>query len=69
MHSVALIPIVSVHGSIVVRQFAIVIALIRTLAVAFAFLPHLNVSLDLPSKFFVTVFDIRLNSNFQLIDR
>lgn len=58
MHSVALIPIGSVHGSIVVRPFAIVISSIRTLAVAFALLPHSVASLDFPLEF----------SNVQLID-
>lgn len=57
MHSVALIPIVPVHGPIVVRQFATVISLIRKLAVAFA-LPHSAASLDLPSEFSMYVISL-----------
>lgn len=83
MHSVALIPNVPVHGSIVVRQFAIVLSSIRTraaaAAVVFVLLPHLAASLDLPSQYSDTVFFVSfllfnlfvyqcLNSNFQLFD-
>lgn len=63
MHSAALIPIVWVRGSIVVRQFAIVLSSIRTraaaavaAAVVFVLLPYLAASLDLPSQFADAVF-------------
>lgn len=59
VHSVALIPNVSVHRPIAVRQFSIVLSLIRTLTLAFV-LPHLAASLKLTSEFRTRITSLNL---------